>query len=333
MKMASTHRIPQLGTAVGLEQAVLKELKQIHGRGLKSIDPSTTPFIAELALGENGDAETYVEAAEELLHTVLAQMSGFDRFSSQSLREGIAELLGIGEKKWKSQADRFDNAALALEYKNGNSLRKTVRERIPKRTRYVWEECLERLAARIVATATERGFVCKGRFGYDQPARKPQILAKRTLGMVVDGEHFTISPVVGAELEIAFQNGLATAYRDGFLPQLVRFADAVVDGGNTELHKLEALLIWALEAIEARPLWVELKIPEISALRQGATELLGLGDRDDLPLAERERRALDCFYRPDDRRRHTHWNLVLALITEGIARPLVGLAIYEKVVL
>lgn len=329
--MAPTNRI-QLGTAVGLEQTVLIELLHIHASGLKSrSNPSTTPFIAELALGEDGDTAAYSDAVEDLLHAALAQLSEFDRFSSHSLRKGISELLGIGTKSWQSQADRFDNAAIELEYRNGNSLRKTGRKRMPGRERYIWHECLERLAAQIVAIATDRGFVYQGRFRDRYPEREPQVIVKQTLSKPTNDELGWFKFLAGDELRLVFTDGLATAYRDGLIPRLVRLAVSVVDGGDTELQQLEALVLWALEQSNDDPLWDLIDIPHGVTRLQGLTDLLGLGAEHYSSFAERERRAVDHWYPNNEARRRKGVGHSSVLIIEALSKPLADLTVRGRV--
>ncbi len=271
--------------AINLAAALKADLMRIHSEGGTLLgDPEAIPILAELALAPARDPVECAEAVEQLLHTSLGRLRRFDRFSSHQLRLGLAELLGIGEKPWKTQADRFDNAAAELSYASGDSLRKTRRKKDD--TRWLWEALLDLLATQLLELATAAGFSPTGRFGDGGQAGAQPFDASRLPAKYWE-------PFV-EELHWIFVFGLRDAIDQDRVPALLQLADSHnLAGDGDRFTKMTQLLQFAINQL-ARGHW-PLSFAECENTIRDLAKLPG----DRVPVPEKNRGGFLAIDDPD----------------------------------
>jgi hypothetical protein len=253
------------------------------------------PILAELALGPDGDPDMCREFVTGTLQSALKGIDGFGKLSGRELAKAIAELLGIGEKAWDNQNDRFDNAANELwTYTNGQSLRRTRRKHGDK-TELIYKIFLGLLVAELVTWAEEINFLPAGRFvrknllGAHVSSQTPHTSAPKNLRTITATTLPRQKPLdiarlhrrveyLAYELRRLLRGGFdGLGYRaEGFV-LLNELATIVYPTGGKLLakEKLEALLTWA---INNRPRRNDFR-GEIASREQEAIiiELIGMG--------------------------------------------------------
>lgn len=233
-----------LVTDSDFRRALLREVRRIYADDPSVLaDPEATPILAELALRNSGAQDDSRQAIEELLlHNALVDLRRFDRFSGRELQRAIAELLGIGEKNWANQADRFDNAANELRsYKTGESLRKTKRVQQGSGGKYVWEIFLELLVVQLVILARNAGLIAP-----PLPAHTPSLRDSRP-SSTCPGKR--VNGALASEVRAVLINGTKHAIKHDGLSLLTKTADATYGPPGSARDRVEALLTWAIASL------------------------------------------------------------------------------------
>jgi len=280
---------PSAALAASYEQGLLADVMQIHARGFFA-DPEAIPMLAEMALGTDGDPDDCASSVERLLQEALAGLHRFDRFSREQLRKGIAELLGIGDREWNTQADRFTNAAVELSYDSGESLRKSRRKQADKTYKHVWKQCFELLVAQLVVFANQRGFTYTGRFATVATSKPRSTPVERTL---TDTEAIAAQVLAGRvfdELRSACESGIKQAVVAQKVPRCTILALLLFPDGGTILEKTEALFTSVISDLADND----------QDRYAGMVELFDLGSLRGLTFSQRRARGHQYLKRDDN---------------------------------
>ena len=274
-----SNQTPDLPGFTILAEALLTDVRYVHDHGLELlIEPDAIPALAELAEAANankykGEAEYFGGVIEELLRDALPRVPRLLHVSRQGFCQGMEELFGIGQLEWTTQADRRNNAAGYLGYKNGESLRKGEREE-----GVAWELYLEYITDQLIALASEIGFAYAGRFVISVA---PQSGATGTLiSRKLDHSELVaarpLSHILIRELRDLYREGFQAADDQALVPTLNKLAEAVIDRPGSTMEKMVVLLRWAINEAESD-----------DGRREGIEDLLGVGR---VPGQELERR-------------------------------------------
>lgn len=119
--------------------AIERDVNSVYKRGLpRTIGRDDLPALVALAEAvtpaeHTGESDYYASLVEQLLHraieVAIQNLSKIIPKTSVQLRKGLQELFNVGteQEHVEGMGLRLESAALALEFKNGESLRRTMR--------------------------------------------------------------------------------------------------------------------------------------------------------------------------------------------------------------